>query len=78
MVWQDFVFAIGTWIFIIALIPTIRSREKPPLSTSLPTGLVLLVYVFTFATLELWFSMISSSVLAVLWLYLAWQKRRKK
>ena len=78
MVWQDLVFAVGAWIFIIALIPTIRGRGKPPLSTSVPTGLVLIVYVFTFATLNLWYSVISTGILGILWLYLGWQKHTQK
>ena len=78
MVWQDIVFATGTWIFIIALMPTIRGKEKPPLITSVPTGLVVLVYTFTFATLELWFSVVSSAALSIAWLYLGWQKHMQQ
>jgi hypothetical protein len=36
--WQDYVIAIGQWVFLIALIPTITHKtQKQPISTSLMT-----------------------------------------
>ena len=78
MPWQDIVLTIGSWIFIIALIPTLRDREKPQLSTSVVTGTVLLVYAFVYATLGLWISVVSTSALAIAWLVLALQKMKQK
>ena len=77
MVWQDIVLSVGMWIFVIALIPTLRGKEKPALSTSIVTSAVLAVFVLTYATLELWLSTIASAVIAVLWFVLAAQKYRK-
>ncbi|MBI2076395.1 MAG: hypothetical protein HYT72_04060 [Candidatus Aenigmarchaeota archaeon] len=77
MLWQDIVLTIGSWIFIVALIPTLRGKEKPQLSTSIVTGTVLLVYAFVYATLGLWISVISTSALALAWLVLAVQKWKK-
>ena len=57
MVWQDIVLSVGAWIFFIALIPSIKSRDKPAIMTSLPTGIVLVIFALTYATLGLWLSM---------------------
>jgi len=74
MVWQDIVISIGSWLFIIALIPSIRGKEKPPVSTSILTGSVLAVFSLTYATLELWISVASTALLAGAWFILAVQK----
>ena len=60
MQWQDWVFSIGTWIFIIALIPTLRGKQKPELSTSLVTGGILAIFVATYLSLNLWLSALSN------------------
>ena len=74
MSWQDIVLSIGSWIFVIALIPAIRSREKPPLSTSLLTGTILAVFAVVYFTLELWSSVIAVSATSTAWFTLAVQK----
>ena len=74
MVWQDIVFFIGQWIFVIALIPTLRAREKPQISTSLVTGTILAAFSITYFTLGLWLSTIASMSIAIAWLTLAVQK----
>jgi len=77
MVWQDIVLTAGTWIFIIALIPTLRGGEKPQFSTSVITGIILVIYAIVYATLELWISVFSTSALALAWFALAAQKKSK-
>ncbi|OGE78978.1 MAG: hypothetical protein A2751_00750 [Candidatus Doudnabacteria bacterium RIFCSPHIGHO2_01_FULL_46_14] len=74
MAWQDIVLSVGSWIFVIALIPAIRAKEKPPLATSLMTGVILVVYVFTYASLSLWLSVFSTGLVAAAWLVLAGQR----
>ncbi len=78
MVWQDIVLAIGSWVFIIALIPSIKGKEKPPISTSIVTGCILAVYAFVYATLGLEASVLSTGFMALAWFTLAVQKMRKK
>lgn len=78
MIWQDIVFGIGAVIFAVALIPTIRGAQKPPLMTSIPTTVVLLVFAVTQASLSLWVAAITSVFAASLWLTLAVQKIRSK
>lgn len=76
--WQDYVLTAIQIVFCITLIPMLRAPEKPPLSSSLMTGIVLLVSAFTVATLGLWLAAISQSVVGVQWLTLAYQRVRGK
>lgn len=78
MPWQDYVLTAGAWIFIIALIPAIRGKEKPPASTSIITGSILAVYALVYSTLGLWISVISTAALSLSWFILAVQKISKK
>jgi len=71
--WQDWVISIGQFLFLVALIPSIRSAEKPALGTSLMTGIVLTVFAFTQFTLDLYFSVVSAIAIAIGWYTLAWQ-----
>jgi hypothetical protein len=78
MAWQDIVLSIGSWIFIFALFPSIFGKDKPPLSTSVITGFVLISYVFVYFTLHLWLSMASTGIMVAAWLTLAVQKYLQK
>lgn len=73
--WQDWVIAAIQWIFVLALIPSLRHpTNKLPLSSSLLTGVLLLVLSGVFFTLSLWNGTLSSFVLSIAWLLLAWQR----
>jgi hypothetical protein len=72
--WQDVVFAIGSLIFAMALVPSIRSTDKPALGTSLPTTLILYVFSMTYFSLELYYAAIVTLGTATLWAILAVQK----
>ena len=74
MTWQDIVLSIGQWIFVIALLPSVFGKDKPAFSSSLITGAVLAVFAFTFATLSLWVSAFSTSLVSITWFVLAAQK----
>lgn len=76
MAWQDIVLSVGSWIFTIALIPSVLSKDKPALSTSLMTGTVLAVYVIVYITLSLWMAAVSTFLVAAMWYTLAVQKIR--
>lgn len=78
MVWQDTAFFIGTWIFIISLIPMLRSKEKPPLKTSIPTSLTVYAFVYVHATLGLWLTAFVTFLIAIVWTILAIQKYKQK
>jgi hypothetical protein len=75
---QDLIFTVGSLIFVVALVPSLRSpHNKPALSTSVVTGIVLAVFALTYATLALWFSTIATALTSVMWLTLAFQKYRQ-
>jgi hypothetical protein len=74
MVWQDWILTIGQILFIFALAPSVFSKDKPALTTSLLTGTVLAVFAIVFATLYLWLAATSTLVSSLTWLLLAYQK----
>lgn len=78
MHWQDIVFTLGTVVFIIALIPSIRSEEKPALSTSFPTATVLAVFTYVYFSLSLWITAAFTAIICFLWFVLAFQKYKSK
>lgn len=78
MTWQDIVLSIGSWVFIVALVPSILGKDKPPASTSLLTGGILLIYVAVYYSLHLWVSVVSTGMLGLAWLFLGYQKFPKK
>ena len=77
LIWQDVVLSVGQLVFAVALVPAIRAKEKPPLITSVMSGLVLATFAVAFATLGLWFSAATVAVVSVLWLVVAYQTLRR-
>lgn len=67
MVWQDYVIASAQIGFVIALVPTIRSQNKPPKATSLMTVMLLTVITFCLFTLHLYFSSITAFAIDITW-----------
>lgn len=76
MIWQDLVFMIGGFVFAPSLIFTIKGRDKPPLKTSIPTAIVLTIYLLCYATMHFWLALISTSLTAACWYILAYQKKK--
>ena len=74
MHWQDWVFSLGQVIFLIALIPTLKGKNKPEFSTSVITSVILAVFALTYFTLNLIFSTLSSIAMSAAWATLAYQK----
>lgn len=74
MPWQDWIFTVGQLIFIIALIPSIRSKDKPAFTSSLITAVILIGFAATYTSLELWGSAIFAFLNASAWGILAIQK----
>lgn len=75
VIWQDVVLTLGSAVFVVALVPMVLSSDKPPLTTSLPTGLVLLAFAGTYASLGAVYGAATTAVSGLLWLTLAAQKR---
>jgi hypothetical protein len=76
MSWQEIVLAIGQIVFIIALLPSIFSKDKPDIWTSILTGTVALSISITYTTLSLKAAAISAFFNFVAWSILAIQKFR--
>lgn len=74
MLWQDFIFTIGQFIFVLALIPSIKGKDKPAFITSLITTLILFSFAATYFTLGLWGSGLFAALNATAWGILAIQK----
>ncbi len=74
MNWQDIVFTIGQLIFVIALIPSIRSKDKPAFISSAITAVILVGFGITYTSLGLWGSAIFAFLNATAWAILAFQK----
>ena len=69
--WQDYVLAVGPVLFILALVPALPPHAaKPPRSTCLLTGVVLLVCAGTLATLSLWWAAVMNALCGAVWIYL--------
>ncbi len=77
MSWQDVVLAGGGFVLSVGLIPALRAPSKPPLRTSGAMVIVLVAYVVTLATLELWLATASTALQAGVWMILAMQQARR-
>lgn len=77
LIWQDIVIMIACFGFALALIPSIRSKQKPARSSCLLTIVLLTAIAVCFATLELWLSFASEITAIVAWGILLFQGRDK-
>lgn len=78
MPWQDWIFTIGQIIFIFALFPTIKGKDKPAFITSFITTLIIFIFALTYLSLNLTGSAFFAFINAALWGVLALQKYNKK
>lgn len=74
MQWQDLVLTIGQLTFIGSLLPSILSKDKPALATSLISSVVLFIFAYVYTTISLYFTAVSIALLAAGWAFLAFQK----
>lgn len=72
---QDAVLAAGSWLFVIALAPAMVSGPRPPRSTCVMTGGVLIAFAVVYASLDLWNAAVSSLVLGMCWLGLSLKEK---
>jgi hypothetical protein len=78
MTWQDILLTIGSILLLVALLPSVRAKDKPIVTTSLLTGTVLFVFAIIYASLDLWFSAAITVLTSTTWLVLAYQKARQR
>ncbi|MBU6431112.1 MAG: hypothetical protein KGJ58_02055 [Patescibacteria group bacterium] len=74
MSWQDILLSIGQFVFAVALLPSVFGKDKPALSTSLTTGIVLMIFAFTYSTLKLWSGAAFAALVGAMWFVLVIQK----
>jgi hypothetical protein len=72
--WQDVVLAISILGFNFALIPSLFSKSKPALSTSILTAFLQLAVMIVYISLSLWYSAAMSFINFALWSALAGQR----
>ena len=77
MSWQDILLSVGQFVFAVALLPSVFSKDKPALLTSCTTAAVLIIFAFVYSTLQLWSATAFASLVGVMWLILAVQKYLK-
>lgn len=77
MHWQDIVIALCSWLASAALIPSLVSADKPALTSSLFTFAIVATYGVCYVSLGLWIAALSSALLSIVWLTLAYQKWRQ-
>ncbi len=75
--WQDIVLSISVLAFNIALIPSLRSSQKPQITTSVLTTLFLIPEVIVFFSLKLWYSFAMALLNAIFWSLLAFQRYKQ-
>ena len=72
--WQDLILAVSMAAFNIALIPSVMSKHKPAVNTSLLTAVFLVPVVVVYVTLSLWYSAVMVAINCILWTTLMIQK----
>ncbi len=76
MIWQDYVLMIGGMILWISIIPMVRARDKPPFLTSIPTSVILTIFVACLVSLKLYLTAFSTACTAIFWWILVFQRIR--
>ena len=71
LIWQDWVLAIGSWLFIVSFIPSFQKKQYPAIGTSLLTGTVLVAFAIVYYSFGLTVATISTSITAICWFALA-------
>lgn len=72
--WQDIVIATCQIFFVVALMPSVFSDDKPALSTAIMHTILITIITFALFSLELWFTASTAAAVGVVWVILAVQK----
>lgn len=73
--WQDLVICLGCFGFALALVPSIRGKQKPARSSCLITMVLLAMIATSFITLHLWASFFAELASFAAWSILLFQRR---
>jgi hypothetical protein len=72
MPWQDIVLSIANGALILPLIPTVMNRDaQVPRTTSIPTGACIFVIGMVYASLGLWYAVVTAVIQSFLWAFIA-------
>lgn len=74
---QDIILSVGAIVLAAALVPSIMTKDKPALPTSIITGTTLYIFAGVYASLALWTACITTAISATMWLILVIQKMRQ-
>lgn len=75
--WQDIVLATSTFVFNLALLPSVFGKRKPALGTCALTATFLIANVTVYFSLHLWYAAIMASINLCLWTILLIQVFRQ-
>jgi uncharacterized membrane protein len=75
-VWQDTVIAVCQLTFVPSMLPTLFGPDKPAATTSALNAVIVSIIVVTQATLGLWLSVTTGTLIVATWSTLAIQKLR--
>jgi hypothetical protein len=64
---HDLVFAVGSGIFAVSLIPAVWKRAVMPLSTSVPTATVLTAFLVNYTTMRFWYAVAMETITCACW-----------
>lgn len=71
--WQDTALMIGGFVLAASLIPSVRSKHKPHIKTSLITGGILTLFTVAYYTMGYFRAVAGTAASTTLWYVLAYQ-----
>lgn len=71
--WQDTAIMIGGFVLAISLIPSVKSKHKPHIKTSLITGGILTLFTVAYYTMGYFRAVAGTAASTALWYILAYQ-----
>lgn len=71
--WQDAIFSAGEVVFLLSLLPSVFSDQKPAPITSLVTAIMLCLFLTVHASYQLWLAFCLTILTAGLWFTLFMQ-----
>lgn len=64
---HDLIFAVGSGIFAVSLVPAVVKRTQMPLSSSLPTAIVLSAFLANYVWMGFAWSAVTTACTALCW-----------
>lgn len=74
MSWQDIVLGVGSVGFVIALLPAMKNRQKPPVSTCSINTVILISIICVYISFQLWLTVFIQIIITFQWIYIGWKR----